>query len=229
MTTDAPATESTFLFADIAGFTALTEAHGDQEAVELATLFSRAVGELIPDGEGEVVKTVGDAVMVRMREPRAAVELATRIVDEVLPSHGYPTIRVGVHHGHAIERDGDWFGATVNVAARIAALASGGEVLVSAAVHAAADAIEGIDFECRGEHRLRNVGEPVLLYAVRTDTGDPTDRHIDPVCRMAIELGREAGTLRHDGATYRFCSLECAGKFAADPGRYLPTGAGEQA
>lgn len=210
----------TFLFADIAGFTALTEAHGDEQAAGLAREFCRAVEELIPAGEGELVKSIGDAVMVRMNEPAAAVELGIRICDQVLAQHGAPTVRVGMHRGPAVQRDGDWFGSSVNVAARVAGLASGGEILITASVRNAVDEPTAIAFEDRGRHELRNVAEPVGLFAVRRDSRSAAERHLDPVCRMAVEEGRAAGMLRHDGVTYRFCSLECAAKFAAAPGRY---------
>jgi len=131
-------TSSTFLFADIAGFTALTEAHGDEDAADLAGHFCHAVSELVAAAGGEVVKTVGDAVMVRHPEPAQAVALGLQIAREVIAGHGFPTVRVGMHHGPAIEREGDWFGATVNVAARVAGLAGGGEVLVTSAVKAEA-------------------------------------------------------------------------------------------
>ncbi len=65
----------TFLFADLAGFTALTEAHGDEEAADLAAEFFDCVRDLLPDYGGEEVKTIGDAVMVRCDRPDAAVEL----------------------------------------------------------------------------------------------------------------------------------------------------------
>ncbi len=120
MTARAPYT-GTFLFADIAGYTALTEAHGDDEAAELARAFCRAVSDAAAARGGEVVKTIGDAVMVRHDLSAEAVALGLAAAHEVMAGHGFPAVRVGMHHGPAVERDGDWFGATVNLAARVAA------------------------------------------------------------------------------------------------------------
>jgi adenylate cyclase len=212
---------STFLFADIAGYTALTEAHGDEEAADLARDFYRAVATLVAADDGEVVKTIGDAVMVRYPTPAAAVRLGLRIADDVMAGHGFPTVRVGLHHGPALERDGDWFGATVNLAARVAGLAGGGEVFVTRSVLEAAGEIEGVTFESRGENLVRNVAAPVAVFAALRERRRRDERHLDPVCRMVVAEGREAGSLRHHETEYRFCSQECMRRFLDAPDAYI--------
>ena len=212
------------MFADIAGYTALTEAHGDADAAELAATFSRAVSEIASACGGDVIKTIGDAVMVRHGDPSEAVALGLAAAHEVIAGHGFPAVRVGMHHGPAIERGGDWFGATVNLAARVAAMATGGEVLVTEAVREGAGDLEGVEFETRGTHRIRNVAAPVPLFAAVPDARSSEARHLDPVCHMLVAEEREAGSLRHRGTLYRFCSLECARRFLQDPDAYTPQG-----
>jgi adenylate cyclase len=212
----------TFVFADIAGYTALTEAHGDADAAELAATFCREISEAAANSGGEVIKTIGDAVMVRHRSPSNAVALGLTAAHEVIAGHGFPAVRVGMHHGPAIARGGDWFGATVNLAARVAALAAGGEVLVTEAVRESAGELAGVEFESRGEQRIRNVIAPVPLFVAVPDDRTSETRHLDPVCRMLVAEGREAGSLRHRGTLYRFCSFECARRFLADPDAYHP-------
>jgi len=109
-------TEATFLFADIAGFTALTEAHGDEAALELVGAFCGAVDSRLLEVAGVRVKTIGDAVMLRIPEPSDAIRLGVWITHDAMRDHGSPAVRVGLHHGHAIEQDGDYFGASVNLA-----------------------------------------------------------------------------------------------------------------
>jgi adenylate cyclase len=210
----------TFVFADIAGYTALTEAHGDADAAELAATFCGEISEVATAGGGEVIKTIGDAVMLRHGDPAEAVVIGLTAAHEVIAGHGFPAVRVGMHHGPAIARRGDWFGATVNLAARVAAAASGGEVLVTAAVRDRVEDLSGVEFESRGEHRMRNVASPVPLFAAVRDDRSSETRHVDPVCRMQIAEGREAGIFRHAGTLYRFCSLECARRFLGDPEAY---------
>jgi hypothetical protein len=81
------------------------------------------------------------------------------IVHDVGAQHGFPLVRVGMHTGSAVERDGDWFGTTVNLAARVSAAASGGEALLTAATRAAAGEVEGVEVRERGRRAFRNVGE----------------------------------------------------------------------
>lgn len=211
---------STFVFADIAGYTALTEAHGDADAADLAATFCREVSEVARASDGEVIKTIGDAVMVRHSDPSQAVLLGLTAAHDVMAGHGFPAVRVGMHHGPAVERESDWFGATVNLAARVAAVAAGGEVLVTDAVRDGAEQLEGVEFESRGEHRMRNVTLPVPLFAALPDARSSEDHHIDPVCRMLVAEGREAGTLRHRDERYCFCSHDCARQFLRDPDAY---------
>ena len=86
---------ATFLFADIAGFTALTEAHGDEEAVHLVEDFARAVQKELPQVEGEYVKAIGDALMLRVPDPANAVRLGLWITRNAMSGHQAPSVRVG--------------------------------------------------------------------------------------------------------------------------------------
>lgn len=213
--------EQTFLFADLSGFTALTEVHGDEHAADLAGEFGASVRDLLSEHGAEQIKSIGDAVMLRCDRAGASIELGVRIVNEVGRQPGFPVVRVGMHTGPAAEREGDWFGATVNLAARISAEAGGNEVLLSEATRDAATDLRGVSLRERGRRTMRNVAEPVLLFealveGVRSNEGLP----IDPVCRMAVDPENAAGTLRHDGVEYCFCSLECAQTFAQHPERY---------
>jgi class 3 adenylate cyclase len=217
-----PPVVTTFLFADIAGFTALTEAHGDQEAAALVDEFSAAVRAELPASGGTQVKTIGDAVMLSVPDPGAAVLLGLRIAHELMPGHGAPAIRVGLHHGPAVERDGDYFGAAVNLAARVAAEASGGEVLLTGHTAALAPELPGVLYEPRGRRQLRNVREPVELFAaVRTADSEHGTLPRDPVCRMAVDPERAAGRLVYEETAYFFCTLACAAQFARDPERFV--------
>lgn len=216
--------DHTFLFADLAGFTALTEAHGDEDSADLAGEFFALVAKLAAEQGAEVIKTIGDAVMLRADSAADAVTLAVRIVDEVGAQHGFPSIRVGLHTGPAAERAGDWFGATVNTAARVSALASGGQVLLTDTTRQASGPVEHVEFRERGRHGLKNVTEPVAIYAAEAAAAHAADSlPIDPVCRMAVEPQLAAGRLTYEGIEYQFCSLRCAQAFAAAPERYAPS------
>jgi adenylate cyclase len=211
----------TFLFADLAGFTALTEAHGDEEAADLAGEFVDAIRAVLPEYGGEEVKCIGDAVMIHCPDAGQGVRLGVRIANELGAHPGFPSVRVGINTGSAVERGGDWFGGAVNVAARVSGAAAGGEALLTEATRLAAGPLERIHLQPRGRRQLKNLAEPVQLFAAvgearRSAAGLP----IDPVCRMAVDPEHCAGTLRHHGIEYFFCSLACASAFANDPDRY---------
>jgi adenylate cyclase len=188
---------ATFVFADIAGFTALTEAHGDEQAAALVTDFREAVNAELPASAAHV-KTIGDALMLRIPDPSQAILLGLEITHGLMPRHGSPAVRVGLHHGPAVERNGDYFGATVNLAARVSGLASGGEVLLTGHTAALAPDLGGVLYEARGREVLRNVREPVEIFAaVRRSESTVGRLPVDPVCRMAVDPDRAAGRLLH--------------------------------
>jgi adenylate cyclase len=215
--------EHTFLFADLAGFTALTEAHGDELAADAVADFCRGVNELLPEFEAEQVKSIGDAVMVRVPEASAAVELGVRLIAEVGTRHRSLAVRVGAHTGPAVNRDGDWFGAAVNLAARVAAVADRGEILMTEATRSAAgDVLDDYELEERPEQAFKNIAAPVTVYALTLAAQpDVADLPIDPVCRMAVEPSEAAERRTWDGVELHFCSAECAEVFDRHPERYV--------
>lgn len=169
-TVDAPLLQTTvaetaFLFADIVGFSAFTERHGDLRAAQLARRLRSGVERQLPP-RSRLVKSLGDAVMVCFEDPHDALLSGLRIADHALTEPDDPAVRVGIHHGPAVACDGDYFGGAVNVAARVAALAGPGEVLVTGSLLAPAAALDLLVGD-RGPSTLRNIAAPVSLYAVR--------------------------------------------------------------
>ncbi len=151
----------TFLFADLVGFTALSIERGDEQAADVATRFQREVRVLAARHDATVVKSLGDGAMVRARDAGAALQLGLELANGL---DGLPAVRVGLNTGPAVERDGDFFGSAVNLAARLSQAARGGEVLLSEATRAAARRGRP-RFEQRGARTFRNARDPVVVYA----------------------------------------------------------------
>lgn len=211
----------TFLFADLSGFTALTEAHGDLEAAELVGTFYDVVRGLLSAHGGEEIKTIGDAIMIRVPEAKEAVPLGLEIVHAFHLKPGFPVIHVGMHTGQAVRQGSDWLGASVNLAARVAGAAGGDEVLLTEATHDAANEIDGVELESLGKVRFRNVTDPVHVYRAHVEGARVGGLPLDPVCRMTVAPALRAGQLLHNGRQYSFCSLRCAAAFASDPDRFV--------
>jgi len=180
----------TFLFADLVGFTALAELEGDDRALEVVLEMQERVRALLQRHGAEEIKAIGDGVMLRCAEPRHAVTLGVALVRD-LGRSGLPPLRVGIHTGPALSRDGDWYGRTVNVAARLCAMAPGGEVMVSEATREAAGAVTGVEWGRRELHWLRNVAEPVPAYLV--GALEPDD---DPAPAAEGAMARAVGRAR---------------------------------
>jgi adenylate cyclase len=156
----------TFLFTDLVGFTALTEAEGDERGADVAVEFCERVRPLLSDHKAEEVKSIGDAMMLRGDDPALGIQLGLRIVHELERVDGFPPVRVGVHTGPAVARNDDWYGNTVNVAARLCAAAGGGEVLASEEAVVAAGQLPDVELSERRLHWLKNVTEPVGARSV---------------------------------------------------------------
>ena len=152
-------------FVDLAGYTRLTEEQGDQAAAELASTLAVLVERSSRAAGGTPVKRLGDGVMLHFRRPAGAVEASLAMVGE-LPSAGLPPAHVGVAAGPVVVQGGDYFGRTVNLAARVAARAQAGQVLVTEAVAAAVPG-DGVAFSDLGELRLKGFSAPVRLLEAR--------------------------------------------------------------
>ncbi len=148
-------------FADLAGYTRLTEEQGEAEAVGAVERFVERVEQTLPI-DARVIKTLGDEVMVVGADAGALTVWAVGLGAE-LPA-GSPPPRIGIHSGAALYRDGDYYGREVNRAARVVARASGGEVLVTRPVVDGASRQDGLEFELIGEVVLKGFTEPTELF-----------------------------------------------------------------
>jgi class 3 adenylate cyclase len=170
-------TTHSFVFADLSGYTALTERIGDDAAADLAIAFRDAVHQRARSNGGRVIKTLGDGVLIHTRSARGAVAIALRVIEELSGVNGFPDVHVGVDTGPAVRRDGDWYGSTVNRAARIVDRAGAGEVLVSEATYEALGSSADLQLDGRGVHPLRNIADPPQLFAVsRAHAGEAAAR-----------------------------------------------------
>ena len=153
-------------FLDLVGYTHLTEQRGDAAAAALAESLAVLVNRSAREHGGVPVKWLGDGVMVHYREPAGAVLSALGLAEQ-LPEAGLPPAHVGVAAGPVVAQGGDYFGRTVNLAARIAVHASAGQVLVSQSVAESAPP-QGVRFVELGELPLKGFARPVrLLEACR--------------------------------------------------------------
>jgi len=154
-------------FLDISGYTRLTEERGDEAAADLAARLAALVRRSSQEHGGEPVKWLGDGVMFYFPDPGQGVLAALDMVEGVA-THDLPPARVGIQAGPVVFQEGDYFGRTVNIAARIAEYARPGEVLVTEDVVDAANGTS-VKFTEIGAVELKGVSGPLNLYMARRD------------------------------------------------------------
>ena len=145
-------------FADLTGYTRMTEEEGELEAVDAVERFVEAVETSLPD-DARVIKTIGDEVMVVGNDTAALTEWAVAFQATRTER---PQPRIGVHAGNALYRDGDYYGRDVNIASRVSARSAGGEVLVTRPIVDAAG--PGLVFERIGEIKLKGFTQPTEIF-----------------------------------------------------------------
>ena len=164
-----PSGTAVILFADIADSTGLTERLGDAAFRAKARELDTALRAIVGANGGTTIegKLLGDGVLAVFTSARQAIEAALACgkagADGELPLH------LGLHAGDIIREEGNVYGGAVNIAARISALSAPGELLVSDTVRSLARTSAGVQFEERGEHALKGIGEPVRVWAVRPE------------------------------------------------------------
>jgi class 3 adenylate cyclase len=156
-------TQITVVFTDLEGFTAYTDRHGDQAAVDLIGEHHRLAGPATRRWGGRIVKHLGDGLLCTFTDPGSAL----RAMVELLDTAPAPLrLRAGAHHGEAVVSRSDVLGQAVNLAARVTELADGGQVLVTRDLADAAGAVPGLCLGAPVAHRLKGISGPVHVMAV---------------------------------------------------------------
>jgi adenylate cyclase len=151
-------------FADLTGYTRMTEEEGELSAVDAVERFVQAVEVTLPD-EARIIKTIGDEVMIIGSDVSALTDWAVGF--QAMQSER-PLPRIAVHYGVALFRDGDYYGRDINIASRVAARSAGGEVLVTRPVVEVARVGGGhLEFERIGEVTLKGFSESTEVFAAR--------------------------------------------------------------
>jgi adenylate cyclase len=149
-------------FVDLTGYTQLTEERGDEAAAHVAGRLASLVNDISRSRGGRPVRWLGDGGMFHFREPWTAVLAGLDMVERA-PAVDLPPAHVGIHTGPVISQDGDVYGKTVNLAARIASYAPAGQVVVGEeTAHRSGD--DELRFEPLGAVDLKGVAQPLPLY-----------------------------------------------------------------
>jgi adenylate cyclase len=157
-----PRSPEAAVFADLSGYTKLTEEAGDEVAADTALAFAQLVGDVSAHHGGSIVKLLGDGVLLHFRDPGDAVRFSLDLAERA-PARGLPPTHIGVNAGPMLYDQGDYFGRTINIAARIASHARPGTVYVGESLVGQTDAL-GFKLRELGEFEFKGLAEPVTLY-----------------------------------------------------------------
>lgn len=203
----------TVLFLDLVRYTSLTEIHGDSIAADAASAMEEVARDSMR-ASSRLVKTVGDGVLVTADSPGLGLLSASFIVEGLHELGKGLDARGGLAHGPLVQRNGDVFGTTVNLAARLAEYPEAGRLAMTRPVaEAAGEANLGVS--PRGLRSLKGFRSPVEVFV--TDPCVHEGEWItDPVCGMRLRAeDAVARTTTPDGSV-GFCSQRCARLFDAD-------------
>ncbi len=165
-------------FADLVGFTALSQQVSDEELARVVDQFEQLAFDVVVAGGGRVLKMIGDEVMFVVEDPTAAVEIALGLADASREAEQLSDVRVGLALGPVLEREGDAYGPTVNLASRITSIAYPGSVVVSPDLRAALEDDEGLVFKGMRPRYLKHIGRVTLSRVRHADGGPSTIREL---------------------------------------------------
>ena len=205
---------ATVAFVDLAGFSAITDVYGDASAIAVLGRFEELVRQAL-GGLAPPIKWIGDEAMFGFPDPATALQVLGRLLPACRSEPRIPLTRTGLNHGPVLRRSSDLFGSTVNIAARIAAIASPGQMLATRQVANIA-AASGIVARDMGKVALRSIADHVPLYSIELAPAfDPA--WIDPVCKMHAPY--EAYRRTTPTGPW-FCSERCAEAYQRSPEIY---------
>ena len=165
-------------FADLVGFTALSQQVSDEELSHVVDQFEQLAYDVVVAGGGRVLKMIGDEVMFIVEDPLAAVEIALGLAEASRDAEQLSDVRVGLAVGPVLEREGDAYGPTVNLASRITSIAYPGSVVVSSEIRAALDEREDLVFKAMRPRYLKHIGRVSLSRVRRSDDSPSTFREL---------------------------------------------------
>lgn len=214
--------ELALLIADLSGYTALTEAHGNMSAAKAVTRYLEIVHEVLHPS-ARLVERVGDEVLIVAEDPANLVQTGINLRDTIELEPLFPTMHAGIHTGSLLEKKGHYFGKALNLASRVAAHARGNQVLCTEQVVTLASGMEDLEYRALGLTRFKHILDPVAIFEVITGHQNMETNFIDPVCRMQVKEDTAPARLPFGEKTYYFCSFDCVKMFVNNPEPYLET------
>ena len=208
------------LMADLTGYTAMTEVHGSLSAATMVEKYLELAAKAM-FGNSRLLERVGDQLVIVSESADDVTHTALRLLEHTSAENNFLHIHAGLHYGPVLEQSGSFYGTSMNITARIAALAKRNSILCSIDFTKSVSTPSEFFFNKIGEVKLKNIKSPIALAELL-----PAAKHIlsqkqvDPVCHMVVDAETSRRSAYH-GATYYFCSEECLNIFQDNPEQVL--------
>jgi adenylate cyclase len=193
------------LVADLSGYTALTETHGALSAADLIDKYIEIVNNSLV-GDSYLHERVGDEVLIVSDSSDNLLSTAVILLSNVLQEYKFLHIHGALHYGKVLKRNKSFFGSAVNLTSRIASQAKPGIFLCSDDFLSALTDKKACSFNSLGKYNFKNVSEEKEIFEIIA--GEPTNLHIDPVCRMLLNAD-EKHVSHPSKLDIFFCSVNC--------------------
>lgn len=164
-------------FADLVGFTSLSQQISASDLAEVIDRFERIAYDIVTPLGGRVIKMIGDEVMFSVDDPRRAIEVGLELSSTYRDDDELSDVRVGISWGPVLEREGDCFGPVVNRASRVVNLAFPGSVVVSEELHDLVEDDPDLAWRSLRRKYLKDIGRVLLWSVQRADSAEP-DREV---------------------------------------------------
>lgn len=206
-------TNVAIMMADLSGFTAMTEIHGDHSAISVIDKYLGIVKKSLV-GSSHLHERVGDQMIIISSTVVDLAYTATMLFEHAHNENNFLELHAGLHFGKIILKDDDYFGTTINTAARITSVAGSGKILCSADFKDQLPENHPFIWVGKGKHKFKNLLNPVELFEMSCCIENMTKKYvIDPVCHMLIKSPETAKQFVHNEETLYFCSDNCLKKF----------------
>ena len=208
------------LMADLSGFTAMTEMHGPQSAIDTVNRYLK-LAETSMYGSSRLLERVGDQLVIVSSDSNDLAITALRLMEFAALEDNFLPLHAGLHFGSIIEDAGSFFGSAMNITSRIAAKAKNGSILCSTDFVESTNSNSLFYFRMNGQMKLKNILHPVsLLELLPVRKYQLINRAIDPVCLMQVDESTSY-SYSYAGSENSFCSDECLQLFKKDPALIL--------
>jgi class 3 adenylate cyclase/YHS domain-containing protein len=201
-------TNIAIMMADLSGYSALTEVHGGEMAAELVGQYMEIVNRSLV-GDSRFQERAGDQVMIVSSSAEQLAYTAIILFEKVHEQERFLALHAGLHFGPVVEKDGHFFGSTVNAAARIMAGAPKGKIFCSAEFIKELPSTVSFTFDRLGSHQFKNLMQQIDVYELTSSKQISSVFVIDPICHMLITQPQNAVQLTIDGQPHYFCSEKC--------------------